>query len=175
MSCSELLPDGHRRCTGRAARSLCPYGDSKSRRIPAAEAELCWDMTRFLSSVALALVACFACLWFVPGGRLWLSETVARIADSSSNQRAYETVVRRAADWVRAFRQQHSRLPMVSELDGYAKTNCPGFSVGIYDSPPTWQRSWGQLGVDFMVCVHAGEWNLYRQSWDGKEWKAWTD
>lgn len=106
---------------------------------------------------------------------LWLPETMARIRDSSSNRRTYELVVRPATDWVTAFRREHNRLPTDSELGSYAKINWPSFSVGIYDSQPKWQGSWGQAGVDFMLCVHTGEWNLYRQSWDGREWKAWTD
>ncbi len=40
---------------------------------------------------------------------------------------------------------------------------------------PPWQRSWGRAGADFLICVHSGEWSLYGQSWDGLEWKLWTD
>jgi hypothetical protein len=122
--------------------------------------------------ISLSLLAAIALLF---AALFWLPEFSARIRDSASNRHAYETVVRPATDWVRAFHLQHGRLPKDAELDGYAKTNWPSFSVGIYDSPPTWQHTWGRVGADFMVCVHTGEWNLYRQSWDGGEWKAWTD
>ena len=132
-------------------------------------------MTRFLSFLVLGLVASCVCLWFVPGRRLWVGETLARVADSESNEMAYQTVVRPATDWVRQFHREHQRLPTPDELDAHATNAGPGFSVSLYDTQPQWQRSWGQLGVDFMLCVHTGEWNLYRQSWNGREWKAWTD
>jgi hypothetical protein len=123
----------------------------------------------------LGMVAVCACLWLIPGGRLWVAETLARFADSDSNAQAYKTVVRPATDWVRQFRREHQRLPRRDEVDAHATNAWPGFSVYLYDTQPQWQRSWGQPGVDFMMCVHTGEWNLFRQSWDGREWKAWTD
>lgn len=125
-----------------------------------------------LVQIALGLLAAIALLF---GALYWVLEVTARIRDVDSTRRAYETVVRPATDWVRAFRQQYSRFPTDSELDRCATTNWPGFSVGFYHSPPTWQHTWGLQGTDFMVYVHTGEWNLFRQSWDGKEWKAWIE
>jgi hypothetical protein len=122
--------------------------------------------------IPLILVAVIALLF---AALFWLPEVNASVRDRSSIQQAYVLAVRPATEWVRAFHQQHGRLPTDTELDGYAKANWAGYIVGIYDSPPKWQHSWGRLGVDFMLCVHTGEWNLYRQSWDGGEWKAWTD
>ena len=128
-----------------------------------------------MKSLALVSLSALAGIALLFGALYSLPEFYARIRDGARNRRAYENVVRPACDWVRAFHQQSGRLPTSVELDGYAKTNWLGFSVGIFDSPPTWQNTWGRLGVDFMVCAHTGEWNLYRQSWDGGEWKAWTE
>jgi hypothetical protein len=133
-----------------------------------------WTVACMTRLVIFSLIG-FVAVALLFAGLLWLPEVNASIRDRSSNRQAYETVVRPASDWVRAFYQQHSRLPTDAELEGYARTNWPSFSVGIYDSPPGWQHTWGRSGVDFMVDVHTGEWNLYRQSWDGGEWKAWTD
>lgn len=81
----------------------------------------------------------------------WLPGVSAGIRNRSSIQRAYKLAIRPATDWVRSFHQQRGRLPTDIELDDYAKTNWSDYIVGIYDSPPKWQRSWGRLGVDFML------------------------
>jgi len=132
-------------------------------------------MTRVLSFPAGVLAVAIGCLWFIPSGRLWMAETWSRLGSSNLNLRTYETVVRPAADWVRSFRLQHGRLPGAAEFSDYAKAQFPSFSVVLDDTQPSWQRSWGRQGVDFMVCVHVDEWNLYLQSWDRAEWKSWTD
>jgi hypothetical protein len=189
-SCASLVLRGEWRGVGNApilegfmsetAQPVVPANAGIARHDDAIAAGPAWlhsalgRMTRVLSFLVLGLAAC-ATLWFIPGGRLWVAETLVRVADSGSNEKAYQTVVRPATDWARQFHRDHHRLPTRNEVDAHATDAWPGFSVSIYDTQPQWQRSWGQFGVDFMVCVHTGEWNLYRQSWDGREFKAWTD
>ena len=102
-------------------------------------------------------------------------ELSARIRDRSLNDRVYRTVVRPATDWVIDYHKQHGELPTESAFASHAESTWPGWSLGIYTKPPKWQRSWGQIGKDFLLCAQPGEWILYKQSWDGDEWKAWTD
>jgi len=69
-------------------------------------------------------------------------------------------------------------LPSRQEVEDFASTNSPDFGVILYDTKPKWdeikEHQW-RSGIDFMICVPVDDWNLYRNSWDTKEWKAWTD
>lgn len=88
-------------------------------------------------------------------GTIRLQEFCAEIRDRSSNQRAYETLVRPSVQWIRDFRKIRERFPTRDELAVYATTNGTIYSLIFFDSPQDWQSSWGDLGVDFMVlCQH---------------------
>jgi hypothetical protein len=87
-------------------------------------------------------------------------------------------VVRPTVRWFYDFQNQHGKLPTPEEARNFALTNTPNYGVVLYDTKPNWEEiaghSW-RAGIDFVVCAHVDEWNLYHNSWDGMEWRAWTD
>ena len=125
--------------------------------------------------VGAALLSGIACLLFSGQLAHSLQKAVTRFSDSEANRQLFETVVRPATDRVRWFQQTHGRLPDSTEISFNFLGRWPAFQFSIYDSQPPWLRSWGRPGVDFVMCVHAGEWNLMHQSWDDLESSAWTE
>src|SRR4051794_35537050 len=90
----------------------------------------------YMKRVVIIPLIAMAVIGLLIAALYWLPEMRAAIRDRSRIQQAYELAVRPATEWVRAFHRQRGRLPTHTELNVSAKTNWPGYSVGIYDSPP---------------------------------------
>ena len=125
----------------------------------------------------LAVIWLLVLVAISPIGRFYAKHAKSVITNQARRQEVYETVIRPSAEWVRVFRLREGRLPTKEEVETFAKSR-PEFGnrwVGIYDTQPVWvQRQW-RPGVDFMICAHVADWNLFYNSWDGKERKQWTD
>jgi hypothetical protein len=133
-----------------------------------------------MSTSRLILILAFAVLVIaspvlIPIGRMFVEETRSRVRQRPLHEQTFQTVLRPATDWVRTFRDREKRLPTEAEFTRYAQQRFPGISVGVYDSQIPWMRDRGCRDLDFMVWAHVSDWTLYRQSWDMREWKVWTD
>lgn len=130
---------------------------------------LIWSL---LPTGLLVLMLC-APLIIIEGSHL-----KAELTTRSLREQTYRKVVRPSVNWVQEFRTTEGRLPTRGEVKAFALTNTPHYSVILYDSKPNWKNlasyNW-RKGVDFMICVPVDEWNLYCNSWNGREWRAWTD
>ncbi len=112
---------------------------------------------------------------FIPVGCMFVDETRSRVRQRPLHEQTFQNVLRPATDWVRTFRGREKRLPSEAEFTSYARQQFPGISVGVYNSQIPWMRERGCSGLEFMVWAHVSDWTLYRQSWDTREWKVWTD
>ena len=76
-----------------------------------------------------------------------------------------------AATWIDNFVQREQRLPTAEEMRGRFGDR----SVHIYREPLPWQRSWGSLGRDYLICYGNNEWCIYYSSWDKQRNEVWLD
>jgi hypothetical protein len=88
----------------------------------------------------------------------------------------YRIIIRPTSTWVQDFYERHKRLPNQAEVDEYmGVAHSVAAPIVIYTSKPHGERLWGEQGKDFLLCAPVGDWNLFYRSWDGKEFKYWTD
>ncbi|HYG36841.1 MAG TPA: hypothetical protein VEC99_18760 [Clostridia bacterium] len=126
------------------------------------------------SAVLIVLVGASTVGWQVRAlPMVWL-QFRSWVRQSGTHENLYEVVLRPRAAWVKDFYMQNQRLPTQEELNGAASSSDPVIVV-IYTNTPQGDPPWPHPGRDFMLCVPAGDWSLYLQSWDGKEFKYWTD
>ncbi len=80
-------------------------------------------------------------------------------------ERTYQNVVRPSTRWVLSFREKEGRLPTHDEVMSFGRTNNRNYPaiIYLYDTNPNWKESakhsW-RSGVDFMIRVPVGDWNL---------------
>lgn len=134
------------------------------------------DLTiKFVWLSMLVLLVCIGIIWGRPMALLFIQETQSRFQQHSFHERTYENVICPTANRVRTFHTNHLRLPTQGELDQNSSNHSSVVVVLIYTNSFHGERSWGRRGIDFMLCVPIGDWSLYYRSWDGKEFKFWTD
>jgi hypothetical protein len=102
-------------------------------------------------------------------------EHESRRKNANLIEQSYKERLLPASTWVKSFVVREHRLPQDHELGDFCIRQLSGHRIEIYREPPTWQRSWGVQGTDFMLVDAIPEWNLYYCSWNGRRIEAWTD
>jgi hypothetical protein len=128
---------------------------------------------RPLLAILLAVIICIA-LFLAKDVVYVFQETQSRISQRTVHEQIYKEYLRPATLWVKEFQTNHERLPSQEEFANGFPAPRPYQQALIYDKPFS-DGTWGQLGVDFVLCVHFQDWNLYYRSSDQTEFKYWTD
>ena len=92
------------------------------------------------------------------------------VAHGRTRDRAFEQAeLLPLARFVTSFRDAQGRLPTEAEFKEWAGKNRPANPVEYYPQKPGFVSEWGTPGKDFLVGAWRGQWMLYYQSWDGKD------
>lgn len=121
-----------------------------------------------------AVVSAILILGWFTGILPMFIEGRSRVRNGPYHDELYKTSIRPKAEWVKAFYAEHQRFPTQQELNPPLSLNTNIVFVidtNAFRSKPAWPNP----GRDFILSASAGDWNLYLQSWDGKEYKYWTD
>lgn len=130
-----------------------------------------------VSIVIFVCVVIVGVLAFSSIGRYCITYVTSAVRLSSIEKRVYEKMIRPTAKWVRTFHEQEGRLPSEQEIKAFIQSHPEFESVALgvsTNSMGSMDHLW-RPGRDFVVWADVGDWNLYYNSWDGREWKEWTD
>ena len=71
--------------------------------------------------------------------------------------------------FVTSFRDAHDRLPTDAEFKEWTEKNLSAIRVEYYPQKPGFAPEWGTPEKDFLIGAWRGQWMLYYQSWNGKD------
>lgn len=117
-----------------------------------------------------------AALCFSPVLFPFVREIQSGLRNHKLHNSIYASQIRPTALWVQSYTASYARLPSQSELDNYTASNySSSFPVLISTNAASGEAVFRNPGVDFVICVMIGDWRLYFQSWDKKEFKYWVE